>query len=191
MKAGLQNFYFPHAASLLLCVAPGMLGGCTTATTIGYDANVKVDLFAYKTYAVLPWPRTVMASASIGTLDAMAAVTRATKATMNQNGYKEVPVAEADLVLNVRGSSLPENDTAGWGLSYADTQLWTANYNPADQLPVVPGEYILVIETFQRSDAKLIWAGWRQSRLLLGPDYFWYSSAIKSILENFPPASGS
>jgi hypothetical protein len=167
---------------------PGKLGGSASTTSVGYDANVKVDLFAFKTYSVLPWPLAVTASSSFEEVDAMSAVTRAMRITMTRQDFKELPMHEADLVLNVRGSALPENDVAAWGFSYSDTKLWTASYDPTQALPVVPGNCVLVVEVFQRSDAKLVWAGWRQSHPKLGP--FWYSSAIKSILENFPPVAG-
>src|SRR5262245_65875352 len=98
MKEGFQHPYYYHAASLLMSVAPGMLGGCASATTIGYDANVKVDLFAYKTFAVIPWPRSVTATASLTECDAMAAVTRAIKSSMTKHGYREVPIEEADVI---------------------------------------------------------------------------------------------
>ena len=120
----------------------------------------------------------------------MSTVTRAIQTTMGRHDYTEVPMHEADVVLNVRGSALPENDVAGWGFSYSDAKRWTANYDPTQVLPVVSGNSALVVEVFQRSDAKLVWAGWRQSHVMLGPDYLWYSGAVKSILENFPPVAG-
>ena len=191
LNFGFRYAFYHYAVSLLLAVGCGMFSGCTTVTSAGYDANDKVDLLANRTYAVLPWPRVVAMVSSFGTTDAVAAVTYAAKDAMSRNGYKEAALGDADVVVNVRGTQIPDNDIAHWGLSYAGSEFWSARYNPKEPIPVVQGEIIMVVEIFQKTDSKLVWVGWRQCRPVLAPDSVWYAGTIKSILESFPPAPGS
>jgi hypothetical protein len=173
----------------ILAIAALLLSSCATpAPTIGFEANRESDFANFKTYAVLPLPQTVQ-GADPGTAVRVALpMKEEIQRGMAAKGYREVPVEQADLILNIRGKVVGKTDVTDWGYSYAGYGRWGGYYDPYGGVSVDQyNEGTLSIEAFNRQK-QVTWVGWATGRLADKPDEARLRATIAEVVAKFPAA---
>jgi hypothetical protein len=190
------------ALSLALLGGLALLAGCAeTPPVIKYEADRTVDVSGYKKFVLVQFNKAKGiegqdASPGAG-LKYAPTVTAALKNTLTAKGYTEAPIAEADFVVNVRASIVPQTDITNWGMSYGypgygygGSGRYGSYYGGAMGYNTTVDQYhkgVLRVEIYDTKKKDLVWVGWAEKDLYSEPKVEAVAGVISSILTNFPP----
>ena len=105
-------------------------------------------------------------------------------------GMTEAPTNQADVIVNLRGQSLPRIEVSDYGYTYPTmTRYGTYPVVVRDPYPSVSTyhERTLIIEMLDNHSKELVWVGWtkRESSKQVTAEVL--QKAIQEILAEFPP----
>jgi hypothetical protein len=185
MKRTLKTHCVLFSVALVLAMA-----GCSTTPKVHTQAKPGTDYARYHTFALLPLSATGPASDPGLMLRVAEPARQAANEALTARGLTQADPAQADIVVNLRGSSLPKVDVTDWGYS-------RTAYTRAGRVPVHVGrvdvrtyeERTLTVEIFDQRSKELVWVGWSK-REASGPiKTEKLQEAIRNILSTFPPPS--
>lgn len=168
-----------------------LLPACSTTPKVHSQPKPGADYTRYHTFAMMPWPRTGPAT-DPGLMLRIAEPARLTAIeALTAKGLTEANPGQADIAVNLRGSSLPKVEVTDWGYNRT---VYTRRYG---HVPVHVGqvdvrtteERTLTVEVFDNRSKDLVWVGWSK-REATGPVRVEkVQEAIRAILAQFPPTS--
>jgi hypothetical protein len=161
-----------RAFSLLSLAAACVLSGCATAPKAVTEADPLVDVSAYKTFAVLPLPKSMPGSDPGVTIRLTPTVQETVTRDLTAKGFSAVDKAkDADFAVYVHGSVLPKTDITDWGFQpMVVPGRWYGRY------PLSAGLYgrnisvdqyeegTLIVELYEVATRKPVWTGWVKGR---------------------------
>ncbi len=183
---GTMRFSFGLALAAISLLA----AGC--ATPVKTSSKSGIDFTKFKTFALMPLPDRIPSS-DPGFLQRVAEPARDTvRRTLSAKGLKEVPAAEANLAVNLRGQSLPQVEVRDYGYNYP--AMLYATVNPMNNpYPTVATYYerTLTIELMDNAAKEVVWVGSTSRQSAQPVSVSQLEKAIETILAKYPPgASG-
>jgi len=174
--------------SSLLCLG-GVLLGAGCASPVKTDYKTGTDFSRYKTFALMPLPQRASAEDPGLVLRLAQPARDAVVSQLTAKGFSEAPTNTADLVVNLRGQSLPRVEVNDYGFTYpAMTRYgtYTVVRNPHTTVSTY-NERTLIIEMLDNHSKELVWVGWtkKESSKQVTPEVL--QKAIQEILAEFPP----
>lgn len=164
-----------------------LLAGCSTPVKTDYKTGT--DFSRYKTFALMPLPQQASAEDPGLVLRLAQPATDAVVSQLTAKGMTEAATNQADLVVNLRGRSLPRIEVRDYGYTYpAMTRYgtYTVVRNPYTTISTTQ-ERTLIIEMLDHHSKELVWVGWTKkesSKQVTAADL---QKAIQEILAEFPP----
>jgi len=170
-----------------------LLPGCSTTPKVHTQAQPGADFARYRTFALMPMPATGPASDPGLMLRIAEPARRAVVEALTGRGFTEADRAQADIAVNLRGSSLPKVEVTDWGYSRT---AYTRRYGP---VPVHVGEVdvrsyeerTLTAEIFDNRSKELIWVGWTKREARGQVNVQKLQDAIRNVLAEFPQRSSA
>jgi hypothetical protein len=179
----------PHSFTVAALGVALLVAGCSTVPRVHTEYKSEIDYSRFKSFALLPLPAQGPAS-DPGLMLRVAEPARHTVVeSLTAKGMREVPQAEADCTLNMRGQSLPRVEVKDWGYTtYAYRYAWNT-------VPVYTGERevrtyeerTLVIEIFDNRSKEIAWVGWCKGEGHGQVQVEKLKEVIRAILAKFPP----
>jgi hypothetical protein len=172
----------------LLCLsAILLLVGCSTPVKTDYKTGT--DFSRYKTFALLPLPQQASTDDPGLVLRLAQPARDAVVSQLTAKGMTEAATNQADLVLNLRGRSLPRIEVRDYGYTYpAMTRYgtYTVVRNPYTTISTTQ-ERTLIIEMLDNHSKELVWVGWTKKESSKQVTAEALQKAIQEILAEFPP----
>ena len=164
-----------------------LLAGCSTPVKTDYKTGT--DFSRYKTFALMPLPQQASAEDPGLVLRLAQPAREAVVSQLTAKGMTEAPTNQAEVIVNLRGRSLPRIEVRDYGYTYpAMTRYgtYTVVRNPYTTVST-SNERTLIIEMLDSHTKELVWVGWTKKTSSKQVTAETLQQAIKEILAEFPP----
>lgn len=176
----------------VLCVGGLVLAtGCATPVKCDYKAGT--DFSRYKTFALLPVTQQGPVEDPGAVLRLTGPAHAAVARELTLKGMTQASAGQAaDVVVNLRGQSMPKVDVTDYGYTYP---VWT-RYGPVTVVRnpsmsvTTYTERTLVIELLDTRAKELVWVGWMKKNSSKPVTVEALDEAIRRVLEKYPPSAG-
>ena len=169
-----------------------LLTACSTTPKVQTEAKAGTDFSRFKTFALLPLPTAVPASDPGLMLRVAEPARQAVVETLTAKGFTEAERAQADLAVNLRGSSIPRTEVTDWGYT-RNTYHWRYGGAPVHVGRVEVRDYderTLAVEIYDNRAKELIWVGATSREATGKVKAEKVQEGIRVILARFPPVPG-
>jgi hypothetical protein len=160
--------------SLFVCARIlATFSGCTSAPKLNSEFDPSVDFTGYKSFAVIPFPKSIPNTDPGLLLRITPAAKAAVESTMAAKGYTQVAnLEEADIAVLVHGKSVPKTNVSGGGFDPVYGAAWYGGY-PYASFGVSSvhvdnyDEGTLIVEVWELKPGadNQIWVGWSTGRI--------------------------
>lgn len=164
-----------------------LLSGC--AVPVKSDYRKGTNFAQYRTFALMPLPQ----KGPDEDPGLMLRISQPARETMvgelGAKGLHEVLMAEAQLAINLKGTSMPRVEVRDYGFHYpALTRYGTVMVveNPDVDVSVTT-ERTLTIEMFDNANKDLVWVGWITKESSSPATAQRVQKAIREVLAKYPP----
>ncbi len=172
-----------------------VLVGCATSPRVETEFDETASFAGYKTFAILPLPKTIPGADPGVMLRLGSAIEDAVATSLTAKGYTATTDAkQADIGVYVHGQVVPKTEVTDWGFTPVHTTRgWHGSY-PAHVYGgsnVTVDQYeegTLVVEVYEVKSRDMVWVGWATARTSRDKEgqAERVRAAITSVLESFP-----
>jgi hypothetical protein len=178
------------ASVSVLCSMGGILlvAGCATPVKTDYKAGVNFS--HYRTFALMPLPQRGP-DEDPGLMLRVAQPARdAVVSELTAKGLTQASENRADLMVSLKGRSLPRVEVSNYGYTYPVLTRYGAVTVVQDPRTTVSTyhERTLTIEIFDSRAKELVWVGWMKKDSSGPVTAEGLQQAIRQILAKFPPS---
>ena len=173
---------------LFLCII--LIAGCSTVYGVKYDYSTDTDFSKYKTYDLMPVPKTANMNEFV-----VARVKKAIEAELSAKGLKRSS-QNPDFLIAEHLAKQDKVEINSWGYGYGPYGGYWGGCWGLDQISTYHFEEgTLILDFIDAGSKKLIWRGTAKSDLqgVDSPEKSeaLINKAVQKILQKYPPPSGS